>query len=405
LCVWKKATDPVVSLLRGCTERQKMIYTFVQFTYNSTMNSGTMSVRKILQTAAAVAILFLVSTLLGCATFRIPPPKTPPEPLVTQPAERSIITVPIVVSMTALTDKLNLLLSRSRALNTLNQENNISGKLQNFLNGRPAVPDDELLNNIYLRMAVARAWDALQNPIRLNYDLSLLLNLQEVLVARPVRKRDTSTVLVGLVAMPSLVSGNMQKSSSQPAPKFSRTQELSRDGFHIAINNELSFNFIGEELTRNTAGVLYHSNGKRFRIDRIRIYASGDSAVLEIKITGAASGTLYLSGTPAYDASAETLFLQNLDYTFETKNILARTTDWLLHSDLQATLSDQAKWFIGDKIAMVKDRLTEALNRKVNQYVSITGKVQRVRLEAVGVTNNSLKAVFRADGTAEISVF
>ncbi len=364
-----------------------------------------MSAGKLLQAAVAVAVIFLVSTLVGCATFRIPPPKTPPKPLIVQPPEHSTITVPIVVSMPALTDKLNLLLSRNRTLNRLNQENNISGKIQDFLNGQTALSDDELLKNIYLRMAVGKAWDAMQNPIRLNYDLSLLLNLQEVLVARPVRKKNTSTLMVGLIGTPSLVSGDISNSFSQPPPKFTMAQEFSRDGFHIAINNELSFKFIGEGLTKKTAGVLYHSNGKSFRIDRVRIFASGDSVVLEVKITGAASGTLYLSGIPAYDESAETLFLQNLDYTFETKNILARASDWLLHSDLQAALSDQAKWFIGDKITMVKDRLTDALNRKVNQYVSITGKIKRVRAEAVGITQHSLKTVFIADGTAEISVF
>jgi hypothetical protein len=49
--------------------------------------------------------------------------------------------------------------------------------------------------------------------------------------------------------------------------------------------------------------------------------------------------------------------------------------------------------------------LSDALNRKLNQYVSITGKVQNVRAVAVGTTATSLKAVLIADGIVSVSVF
>lgn len=359
----------------------------------------------IMRTSTLIGILVLSSTLFGCATFKIPAPKGPARPMSEPVAESSTINVPISISMTALSDKLNQLMSRNRTLNKLNQGNNISGKIQDFFNGQTTSLDADLLNNIYLRLAIGRAWDALQNPIRLNYNLSLLLNPQAVQISPPARKGDTARVVVGLVAKPKLVSGDMAKASPQSPPSFSMVQGLPENGFHIALDNELSFDFISKELTKKLEGKSYLFDKKNIIIEQITMYGSGNLAVIKVKVTGTAKGTIYLTGIPAYDESAMTLSINNLEYTVETKNVLAKVADWLLHTGLRDNLAGQTTWFIGDKIDAVKDRLSDALNRKVNRYVSITGKILRVRPIAVGITDTSLKAVLVADGKVEVSVF
>jgi hypothetical protein len=201
------------------------------------------------------------------------------------------------------------------------------------------------------------------------------------------------------------VSGDLPKTSPQSPPSFSMAQGQPESGFHIALDNELSFDFISAELTKKLEGKTYPVNGNTVIIKNMRVYGSGDSVIVEAKVKGTANGTIYLTGIPAYDESTTTLYIKDLDYTIETKNVLAKAADWLLHSELRDNLAGQAKWSIGDKIDAVKNSLTDALNRKVNQYVSISGKIQRVRPVAVGITNTSLKAVLVADGMVEVSVF
>jgi hypothetical protein len=359
----------------------------------------------IIQIVTLVGILILNFALSGCATFKIPAPKSPVKPWSEPVAERSVINVPINISITALSDKLNQLMSKNRTLNKLNQENNITGRVQDFLNGQTTSIDADLLNNIYLRMTIGKVWDALQNPIKLNYDLSLFLNPQSVQIATPTRKGDTAKLIVGFAARPKLVSGDIPKPDPQPSPNFSMVQGLPENGFHISLDNELSFDFISKELTKKLEGKIYYVNNKTITIERIKIYGSDDLVVGEVHVKGAASGTIYLTGIPAYDESTTTLYINNLDYTVETKNALTKAAAWLLHTGLRDSLENQAKWFIGDKIDMVKDFLSDGLNRKINRYVSISGKIYRMRLVAVGITNVSLKAVLVADGKVDISIF
>lgn len=351
---------------------------------------------------ATTLTLAVALALAGCATFKIPAPQTPVKPFQQPVVEKSSITVPIAVSVSALTTKLDQLLAKNKGLQKLNQQNNISGKVQDLLSGQA---DAELLNNRYVRLAVGKAWDALQNPIRLNYNLSLLLNPEAIRISPASRKGDTATFVVGLVANPKLVSGDLPKTIPQSPPNVSLATEAPEKGFHLVLDNELSFDYISAELTKKFEGKTSVANGKTITIKEIKIYGSNDSVILKATVTGTARGSIYLTGTPAYDEPSMTVFISNLDYTLETQNVLAKAADWLLHAELREKLAEQTKWPLSEKVEAVQNNLADALNRKVNRHVKMKGTIQQVRPLAIGITNTSLKAVLVADGVVEVSVF
>lgn len=348
-------------------------------------------------------VVFLMPLFLfGCATFRIPAPHAPVKPFQQPVVEKSSITVPIAVSVSALTNKLDQLFAKNKGLQKLNEQNNITGKVQDLLNGQA---DSELLNNMYVRLAIGKAWDALQNPIRLNYNLSLLLNPEAIRISPASRKGDTATFHVGVVANPKLVSGDLPKTTPQSPPNVSLAKEAPEKGFHLVLDNELSFDFISAELTKKFEGKTYAVHGKTITIGKIKMYGSNDSVILAAKVKGTVSGIIYLIGVPAYDEPSMTVFINNLDYTLETKNVLAKAADWLLHSELRDKLAEQTKWPLSEKVEAVQNNLADALNRKVNRHVKMKGSIQQVRPLAIGITNTSLKAVLVADGVVEVSVF
>jgi len=359
----------------------------------------------LLRTFALITVLTLNFILSSCVTFRTPAPKVPVNPMMEPPLESSTITVPISISLASLSDTLNHIFSGNKTLSKLDKKNNVTGKAQDLLSGQKALSDADLLNNFYLRYAVKKAWEALQDPIRLNYNLSLLLNLQSVHISQPARLGDTSKIIVGLVAKPRLVSGDIAQASTLPLPIFSVMPGLQDTGLHIALDNELSFDFIGNELTRKFMGTTYSIDKKIIIIDRVKIYGSGNLVVMEVTISGTAKGKIYFTGVPAYDESTKTLYINNLDYTIETKHVLVKAANWLLHTNLQENLINEARWDFTDKIDSLKDRLSDVLNHKVNRYLSISGKIQSIHLIAVGLTQTSIKAVLIADGKAEVSVF
>ena len=352
-----------------------------------------------------IIVLALSLSIPACATFKIPAPKDSVKPMSEPLSESSTITVPITISLEALSGKLNRIFSGNKTLNKLNQKDNITGKLQEILSGQATLSDSELLNDFYLRYTIRKAWEALQSPIRLNYNLSLLLNPQSVQISPPARRGDTARIVVGLIAKPKLVGGDVPQTSPMSLPVFAVAPGLLENGFHVVLDNELSFDFISSELTRKLTGKIYSIDSKNIIIERVKMYCSEDLVVMEVRVNGTAKGTMFLAGVPAYDESTQTLYVNNLDYTIKTKQVLVKAADWLLHTNLRESLIKQARWDITDKINSIKDQLSDAINRKVNRYVRISGKIQGIRLLAMGITKTSIKAVLVADGKVEINVF
>lgn len=360
---------------------------------------------KIMRTYGLIGISILSLVVFGCASIKVPAPDVPVTPMPEPVVEDSTINVPISVSASSLANNIKQMLSRNKKLNQLSKDTDIEGIIQGLLKRQAPTVDADVLNNVYVRLAIGKAWDALQAPIRLNYKLSLLLNPQTIQASLPSTKADTTGVVLGVVARPKLISSDAPQTSALPLPNVLLATEPLASGFHIVVDNELSFDFISDELTKKLEGKEYPVNGNTIIIQKVRVYGSGDSLVLEVRIKGTADGAIYLIGKPVYDESTRIVSIQNLDYTVETKHVLVKTVDWLLHSKVRDNLAEQATWDVGDKIDAAKDMLSDALNRKLNRYVSITGKVRNVRAVAVGTTTTSLKAVLIADGMVSVSVF
>jgi hypothetical protein len=249
------------------------------------------------------------------------------------------------------------------------------------------------------------AWDALQSPIKLTNDLFLLINPQSVHVSPPTVPGDTVTVVVGLVANPKLVTGTAATMTAQSLPAIAITPAPPETGFHIALESELPFDFLSKELTKKLEGRVYPANGETVIIEKVRLYGSGDLIVMAVSVKGTVKGTVYLTGMPAYDESTRILSVRNPEYTVETKQVLVQAADWLLHSRLRESLAERAAWSIGDRIDAEKDLLSRALNRNLNEHVTISGRIRDLRPVSVGITTNAIKAVLVADGTVEVSVF
>ncbi len=243
----------------------------------------------------------------------------------------------------------------------------------------------------------------MQSPILVSDGVHLALNPQAVHISPFNGQGDRLNFSIWITGKPKLIAGNFPPVSALPLPGLSIATP--KNGFHIALAEELSFDFVSAKLAGNLEGKTHIIAGKKVLIEKVRLYGAGESAIMQVKIKGTVKGTIYLTGTPSYDNVNKMLYIRDLDYTPETSQALAQVADWLLHSKFRQSLVEQAKWPIGNQIEESKERLQLALNRNLSDHVRISGKVLEVRPVAVGMTATSLKAVLIADGTAELNIF
>lgn len=361
-------------------------------------------IANITRTLTTAGLYLFVSLVYGCARITIPAPDAPLMPIAEPVVENSVINVPLTISLNPMLNELGRLSSKGDKERP-GRESAITGKIQEFLRRQASKNDNGLLQNRYLRRQTGIVWDALQSPIKLTDDLYLLINPQAVHVSIPATQGDTVSVVAGLVARPRIVIGAPAPMTSQTLPEISMSQAQPETGFHIVLESDLPFDFLGKELTKKMEGKAYSANGKTVIIEKVQVYGSGGSVVMAINVKGTVKGTVYLTGIPAYDGSTRTLSVQDPEYTVETKQVLVQAADWLLHSSIRDRIAERATWFIGDRIDAEKDILTRALNRNLNEHVNIYGKLNDLRPVSAGITANAIRVVLVADGTVDLSVF
>jgi hypothetical protein len=363
-----------------------------------------MNIRRI---GTVIGLCLFGLMVFGCARFTVPAPETPVTPIAEPVIESSTVNLPVSVSLKSILNDVGQM-SRDEEHDgqDRDRESIIAGKIQDFFRRQASKSRNNIAQSIYVRQLAGKAWDALQGPIKLTADISLLLNPQSVHVSPLSGPDDMVKFVVGIVAKPKLIAGTVLPITAQPPlPSLLMTPVPQENGIHIALESLLSFDFLSNELTKRLEGRAYSANGGTVIVEKVRLYGSGGSVVMAVSVKGTVKGTVYLTGMPVYDESARSISLRDPEYTVETKQVLVKVAGWLLHTKLREGLAERATWYVGDRIDAAKALLSDALNRNLSRHVRISGKVLSLRPVAVGMTATSIKAVIVADGTAEMNVF
>jgi hypothetical protein len=105
--------------------------------------------------------------------------------------------------------------------------------------------------------------------------------------------------------------------------------------------------------------------------------------ILAVQVSGAASGTVYLAGTPTVDGDSRTLRVADLQFTLESDSALVRTTGRLLHRQLVSALESRARLSLGDRLDALRTRLGAALNRELADGFHLSGTVDALEVRSV----------------------
>jgi hypothetical protein len=123
-----------------------------------------------------------------------------------------------------------------------------------------------------------------------------------------------------------------------------------------------------------------------------------------VKVGGDARGTLYFVGTPIYNPVAQTVVVPDLDFSVESRNVLGRSADWLLHDELRDRIRQAAHFAVGDRVTEIRGKVNTAMNRDLGKAVRLSGHVESLRPVGVVVTQTAIATLVEADGRAKVDI-
>ena len=263
--------------------------------------------------------------------------------------------------------------------------------------------DDQLAGLAGFRERAAVAWERLGTPLEVAPGMWLALRPRTahagpIVGAGPGVLRTT----LELTAEPVAGIGTEPEADRRPFPNLEPTAAPARN-FHVALPLRVPYAALNTHLAAVVVGASVDVGASRpLSVVDVQAYGSGTQVILQVGVTGPATGVAYLAGTPVVDAATQTLRLDGLALTLESDSALVRATGRVLHRRLHAELERRARLRLGDHLERLRTRLVTALNRELAAGVDLEATIDRPELRGVYPVQDGLELVAVFGGTLRV---
>jgi Domain of unknown function (DUF4403) len=281
----------------------------------------------------------------------------------------------------------------------------LNSALTSNLNTIISSVDSRIAQISNFRDVCSTGWTKLQEPIKLDSAIWLMLNPVSPCVAPFSGSGQSVSTSIGVVAKPIIVFGQKPSVQNTPLPEFNLNTPQA--GSHVVLEGNLPFNVASKILSQKLVGNKYVSSKYGVNIEGLLIYGSGETTVLKLDVSGDIHGSIYLTGSPFYEISNDSLYIKNLDYSIESKNILANSADWFLHSGFRQMIADQMHWELGGQIAIAKEKISSFLNPQQvnkNSLPFLLGSINAIRPVGVYSNSDSFHIIVVVDGNVSLNL-
>jgi hypothetical protein len=280
------------------------------------------------------------------------------------------------------------------------------------------------LNALSVKPRTEDVWTALRNPIQLEPDTWLLLNLDKVRhtgfskdghVVKDTLQITAHPVIVHRAEPPGSSTALPQLETEESSPDFRGVADIEADysgrqpvakEFHVLADAQVDYRTLSETLSKRLAGRRVENKGNFITITGAGIFGLGDNQVLlRVEFTGDARGYVYLIGKPEFNAMTQTLYLSGLRYDPGTTQLLQTTApDWFNDAPLREAITPEIVLGVTPMIERIRDSLRTGLNRTLTPTVSMQGTVMSMQGIAVFADVDALYVRAMSNGTLTVTV-
>ena len=251
-----------------------------------------------------------------------------------------------------------------------------------------------------------KGWEALHNPINLTSGVWLVFHPEGFEVAQ---LRSSGTMLETTVTVrgrPKVVLGDKPQLPEAPSMPAVQLGEA-KGGLHLVVDAIAPLDE-AERLLNKELGelekVVYDQANVKVKVPKARIYSRENRLRLELLVTRPFRGSVFLEGAPMYDAENNELYVEGLDCTAETKNLLASSASLLLKNRVfKDYLQKKVRLPVGGPLAKVGESIS---GYETEVADGVVFKVGNTSFKMLGVynTREAMHLIVQADGSAEVTI-
>lgn len=278
------------------------------------------------------------------------------------------------------------------------------------------------LNALTVKPRAEDVWTALRNPIQLEPDTWLLLNLDKVRhtgfskdghVVKDTLHISAHPVIVHGVEAPVSSTALPQLEMEASSPDFRGVADIDADysgrqfvdrEFHVVADVQVDYRMLSETLSNRLKGRRIENKGNFITITGAGIFGIGDNQVLlRVEFTGDARGYVYLIGKPEINTMTQAVYLSGLRYDPGTTHLLQTTApDWFNDAPLRESITPEVVLGVTPMIDRIRDSLRTGLNRTLTPTISMRGTV--TSMQGIAVFSDVDALYIRSMSTGTLNV-
>ncbi|MBE7172398.1 MAG: DUF4403 family protein [Williamsia sp.] len=263
---------------------------------------------------------------------------------------------------------------------------------------------NKIPNNVSLKEKFDKEWEKIAAPIKLGDYGYLNLNIGQVNTSQLFASADNIQAEIGAICKPQIIITNNPPTSTTvpPAPLFKSTP-LDK-GFNLNLLASFSIDKLNEYAKDKFNDIKQTISNKLVEIESIKLYQSDDKLIVQTKLVRPFKGKLYFWGTPKLDTSSSVLSFENLSYTTDSKSVVAKFADWLLHVNaieniIKSKFQYKYEKNINDAIQKLGD-----INQPISNNMSLIGQLKNVSPVFINISDNNINAVLNFKGNAMLQI-
>ncbi|TDX00977.1 DUF4403 family protein [Dinghuibacter silviterrae] len=259
----------------------------------------------------------------------------------------------------------------------------------------------DTLARLNLRPQFQQLWQKLWSTYRLYNVGYLRLQPERLRISDLMARNDTLYLSVGISGRP-LISLRPLKDTVTAVPDLS--DFTPRHGFNIYMDARLDYDSLSSILNTQLDRQSFTVDNHTITIEKCTLLSLDQGHLgISLQISGAQSGTFYLSGVPTLDTATGILDIADLDYHLQTNNVLIRTASWLFNKKILKELKNYTRFPIRDYLEQIRTKANAQLNQPIIAGIRTTGQLDRVSILRLSVGAQEME--IRCQASGELNVY
>jgi hypothetical protein len=213
----------------------------------------------------------------------------------------------------------------------------------------------------------------------------------------------TSTVVVQ--SKPRVMIGQKPEART-PAdlPGFEYRGETNED-FEINIQSEITYEEAERIGKMNLVGETFSSGKRAVTIQDLNMYGKGNKLIVSTKMTGSYNGEIYMEGKPVYNPRKNTIDIEDLDFTLDTRNFLYKSASWLLKSTIKKKVQENLDFLLDANMNDLKDQMAKQLeNYQITKGITLKGELDDLAIQNAFLAPEGIKVFLSISGKLNVDV-